>query len=332
MGCKRQMLTVEDREEISRGVAEGLFGCQIAARIGRDPSVVSREIARHGGRGGYRAYRADQRACKRRSRPKCRKLEADARLRAIVITLLGRGWSPDMIAGRLPIDYRDEQAVRVSHEAIYTWIYALPVGKLAEEGLRLRSGRARRKPRNGRVPRSPRITGIRWIDERPAEAAGRRVPGHWEGDLIIGRNGASAASTLVERVSRFLVLVPVAARDSGTVTAAVGGRIAGLPEAMRQSLTWDCGSEMAQHAALTLAAGIDVYFAHPHSPWERGTNENTNRWVREYLPKGTAIPDDTAYLQAIADELNDRPRRILGFRKPKEVFAELLTSEIASTG
>src|SRR6266568_3203435 len=295
MGCKRQMLTVEDREEISRGVAEGLFGCQIAARIGRDPSVVSREIARHGGRGGYRAYRADQRACKRRSRPKCRKLEADARLRAIVITLLGRGWSPDMIAGRLPIDYRDEQAVRVSHEAIYTWIYALPVGKLAE-------------------------------------AAGRRVPGHWEGDLIIGRNGASAASTLVERVSRFLVLVPVAARDSGTVTAAVGGRIAGLPEAMRQSLTWDCGSEMAQHAALTLAAGIDVYFAHPHSPWERGTNENTNRWVREYLPKGTAIPDDTAYLQAIADELNDRPRRILGFRKPKEVFAELLTSEIASTG
>src|SRR6266571_4419348 len=295
MGCKRQMLTVEDREEISRGVAEGLFGCQIAARIGRDPSVVSREIARHGGRGGYRAYRADQRACKRRSRPQCRKLEADARLRAIVITLLGRGWSPDMIAGRLPIDYRDEQAVRVSHEAIYTWIYALPVGKLAEEGLRLRSGRARRKPRNGRVPRSPRITGIRWIDERPAEAAGRRVPGHWEGDLIIGRNG-------------------------------------GLPEAMRQSLTWDCGSEMAQHAALTLAAGIDVYFAHPHSPWERGTNENTNRWVREYLPKGTAIPDDTAYLQAIADELNDRPRRILGFRKPKEVFAELLTSEIASTG
>src|SRR6266702_1667470 len=257
MGCKRQMLTVEDREEISRGVAEGLFGCQNAARIGRDPSVVSREIARHGGRGGYRAYRADQRACKRRSRPKCRKLEADARLRAIVITLLGRGWSPDMIAGRLPIDYRDEQAVRVSHEAIYTWIYALPVGKLAEEGLRLRSGRARRKPRDGRVPRSPRITGIRWIDERPAEAAGRRVPGHWEGDLIIGRNGASAASTLVERVSRFLVLVPVAARDSGTVTAAVGGRIAGLPEAMRQSLTWDCGSEMAQHAAL-LRPGVPV--------------------------------------------------------------------------
>lgn len=326
------MLTLEDREEISRGIELGLSGRQIAERIGRCPSVVSREIFRGGGRGFYRAWRSQRQAQRARRRSRPPKLAVDARLRAAVLPLLAEGWSPQQVAGRLPIDFPDEEAARVSHEAIYTWIYALPVGELARLGLRLRSRRVRRRPRRARGPRLPKITGIRWIDERPADAEGRQVPGHWEGDLIIGKNGASAASTLVERTSRFLILAPLAARDTGTVTAAVADRVAGLPDHLRRTLTWDCGTEMAGHAALSVAADIDVYFAHPHSPWERGTNEHTNRWIREYLPRGAVIPDDAANLQAVADRLNNRPRRILGYKKPKEVFAELLTNEIASTG
>lgn len=332
MGAVRQMLTLEDREEISRGIAEKRSSKEIAVRIGRCPSVVSREIGRHGGRARYRAARAERAARGARRRPKCRKLDADPVLRLIVTDLLKRGWSPEAAAYRLPIDYPDDQAVRVSHEAIYSWIYALPVGVMAAEGLALRSGRTRRRPARGRVPRSPRITGMRFIDDRPAQAEGRRVPGHWEGDLVVGKNCASAVSTLVERTSRYLILAPLASRDSATVTAAVAEKITGLPDTLRRTLTWDCGAEMAQHTALSIAADIDVYFAHPHSPWERGTNENTNRWLREYFPKGTTIPNNPDYLQAVADELNDRPRRILGWRKPNEVFAELLTSDIASTG
>jgi IS30 family transposase len=259
-------------------------------------------------------------------------LAGGGRVQQVVLGWLRRGYSPDQAAGRLRVEFPDDEGMHVSREAIYTWIYALPAGELARLGIRLRSGRRQRRPATGRTPRTPKITGIRWIDERPAEAAGRRVPGHWEGDLIIGKNGGSAASTLVERVSRYLILVPLAARDSPTVTTAIAERITGLPDTLRRSLTWDCGAEMAAHAALTLAADIDVYFAHPHSPWQRGTNESTNRWIREYLPRGTVIPNDPDHLAAIADELNDRPRRILGYKKPKEVFAELLTSEIASTG
>jgi IS30 family transposase len=326
------MLTLEDREEISRGIAEELTGKQIAVRIGRCPSVVSREIGRHGGRERYRAAHADRVAGRARRRPKCRRLDADPMLRQIVTDLLKRGWSPEAAAYRLPIDYPHDQAVRVSHEAVYSWIHALPVGVMQAEGIALRSGRTRRRPARGRVPRSPRITGMRFIDDRPAEAEGRQVPGHWEGDLVVGKNCASAVSTLVERTSRFLILAPLKSRDSATVSAAVAEQIKGLPDALRRTLTWDCGAEMARHAALSVAADIDIYFAHPHSPWERGTNENTNRWLREYFPKGTTIPNDPDYLQAVADELNDRPRRILGWRKPNEVFAELLTSQIASTG
>jgi IS30 family transposase len=332
MGQVRRMLTERDREEITRGIAEGLTGERIAARIGRDPSVVSREICRGGGRGFYRAWRSDRAAEKARRRPKPPRLAVDDRLREVVVGLLRRRYSPDQAAGRLRRDYPDDETMRVSHEAIYTWIYALPVGELAELGIRLRSGRRARRPARGRTPRTPKITGIRWIDDRPADAAGRQVPGHWEGDLIIGKNGGSAASTLVERVSRYLILVPLTARDTTTVTTAIAERITGLPDTLRRTLTWDCGAELAAHAALSVAADIDVYFAHPHSPWERGTNESTNRWIREYLPRGTVIPHDAQHLAAIADELNDRPRRILGYKKPKEVFAELLTSGIASTG
>ncbi|WP_395106634.1 IS30 family transposase [Actinomadura sp. SCN-SB] len=326
------MLTLADREEISRGIAEGVSNRAIAVRIGRCPSIVSREIVRHGGRERYRAAAADRAAGWARRCPKARRLEADAYLRLVVVELLKQGWSPQQVAGRLPLDHAADQHVRVSHEAIYGWIYALPKGELARQGLALRSGRTRRRPAHGRAPRAPRIRGMRWIDERPADAADRQVPGHWEGDLLVGKGGRTAVATLVERVSRFVVLVPLAGRDAATVSEAVIDQVKDLPEVLRRSLTRDCGSEMAEHASITLKADLPVYFAHPHSPWERGTNENTNRWLREYFPKGTAITGDPDYLQAVADELNNRPRAIFGFKKPKEVFAELLTSGVASTG
>jgi IS30 family transposase len=330
------MLTSDDREEISRGVAEGLAGKQIAAGIGRCPSIVSREIARHGGRKSYRGHHAAAGAQTSRRRPKPRRLDTDAALRRLVMTGLRRGWSPRQTAGRLHLEHPDDQTMRVSHETIYTWLYALPKGELktlAEQQIRLRSGRTTRRPATGRKPRQARITGMRMIDERPAEVTGRQVPGHWEGDLVIGKDGKTAVATLVERVSRFAVLLALPARDAHTVADKLIETIGDLPTLVYKSLTWDCGSEMAQHAAITLATDMPVFFAHPHSPWERGTNEHTNRWIREYLPRGTVIPDDQTYLDAIATELNNRPRAILNFLKPSEVFAEnLLTSPIASTG
>jgi transposase, IS30 family len=330
VGQVRRMLTETDREEITRGLAAGVSYKQIASRIGRDPSVVSREVHRGGGPGFYRAHRSHKAAAKARRRPKLHKLHQQGRLRDEVLRMLRDDLSPEQVAGRLRVEHVDDESMRVSHEGIYSWIYALPVGELAALGVRLRSGRPRRKPQ-GKAVRGPRISNIRWIDERPPEAEGRQVPGHWEGDLIVGKNNATAASTLVERQSRFLILIPLQGKDTDTVTAAVADRISGLPDALRRTLTWDCGGEMAAHAALSLAANIDVFFAHPHSPWERGTNEQTNRWIRQYLPKGTPIPNDPARLAEIADRLNRRPRRILGFRTPAEVFAELLTSPNAST-
>lgn len=334
---RRRMLTAADREEISRGLAAGVEQVVIAARIGRDPSVVSREIARHGGRDRYRAARAARAAASSRRRPKARKLDTDPRLRAQVIARLRAGYSPDQVAGRLRYEHPDQQARRVtgpiSHEAIYTWIYALPKGELAREGILLRSGRTRRRPRGRTRAPGARIVGMRSIDDRPVEATGRRVPGHWEGDLLIGRAGRSAMATLVERTSRYTVPValPAGRRDAATTCDALINAVADMPTGLRKTLTWDQGSEMAAHAAFSLATNVEVYFAHPHSPWERGTNENTNRLLREYFPRGTDITDDQTYLDLVARELNDRPRRILGYRTPTEVFTDLLASEIAST-
>ncbi len=327
---RRSPLTLEDREEISRGLAKGLEYRDIAASVGRDESVVSRDISRHGGPAGYRAWKADAAARESRSRPKERKVDEDPELKDCVTAGLKKGWSPEEISGRLAYERsRGETALSVSHEAIYTWIYAQPKGELARQGVYLRTGREQRKPRGRKKTPGARITGMISIEDRPAEAAGRVVPGHWEGDLIIGKQGRSSMGTLVERVSRYLIPVPLPrGHDAGEVKDGVFGSVRDLPGSMRKSLTWDQGSEMAQHAALTLAADLPVYFAHAHSPWERGTNENTNGLIREYLPKGTEIPSDPEYLRAIADSLNDRPRAILGFRKPNEVFAELLLQEV----
>lgn len=322
------MLTMLDREEISRGLAEDLEYQEIARRIGRDPSVISREVARHGGRASYRAAAADEAAAAARERPKKLAVERSMRLKVIVTDLLKDGWSPASIAGRLPIDYAGDQACRVSHEAIYQWIYATPVSALASELIRLRTGRTARKG-GRRPPPAPRITDPTYIDDRPADVAGRQVPGHWEGDLVIGKNGKTAVATLVERTSRFLVLVPLHGRDSLTVGRAVIAATHQLPEHMRASLTWDCGSEMAAHATVTKGS-MPVYFAHPHSPWERGSNENLNRIVREYFPKGVEITSDPKYLAMVACDINDRPRKIHNWKKPSEVFAELLESDASA--
>jgi IS30 family transposase len=284
------MLMLSDREEISRGLAEGLEFKEIGLRLGRDASVISREVGRHGGRAGYRAVGADTAACAARLRPKLLAVERSARLRAVVCRQLRGGWSPASIAGRLPIDYPDDDACRVSHEAIYQWVYAQPVSTLARELISLRTGRRAR--RGGRRPSpAPRIREPRYIDERPDEVAGRAVPGHWEGDLVIGRGGKTAVATLVERTSRFLILAPLTGRDALTVGDAVIAATGGLPEQIRRSLTWDCGTEMARHADIT-ATGLPVFFAHPHSPWERGSNENLNRIFREFFPKGVDITSD----------------------------------------
>ena len=324
----RLMLTLQEREEISRGLAEGLQYKDIAVRLDRDPSIISREVARHGGRACYRATGAEVAAAASRERPELLAVERSPRLRAVVIERLRAGWSPGSIAGRLPQLVPDDQAVRVSHEAIYQWVYAQPVSTLARELIRLRTGRPAR--RSGPRPEpAPRIREPRYIDERPAEVEGRAVPGHWEGDLVIGKNGKTAVATLVERTSRFLILVPLTGRDSLTVTDAVIAATDGLPGQIRRSLTWDCGSEMARHAAVT-ATGLPVFFAHPHSPWERGSNENLNRIVREFFPKGIPITSDPAYLAMVAAEINDRPRKIFDWKKPSEIFTELVESH-AST-
>jgi transposase, IS30 family len=328
MPAVRVLLTSTDREEISRGLAEGLLYKEIGVRIHRNPSIVSREVARHGGRTGYRAMAADTAAATARRRPKLFAVDRSPRLRKVVAERLRAGWSPASIAGRLPELVPGDNAVRVSHEAIYQWIYAQPVSTLARELIALRTGRPAR--RSGPRPEpAPRIREPRYLDERPPEVEGRAVPGHWEGDLVIGKNGKTAVATLVERTSRFLILVPLTGRDSLTVTDAVIAATDSLPAQIRRSLTWDCGAEMARHASIT-ATGLPVFFAHPHSPWQRGSNENLNRIVREFFPKGVPITSDPAYLAMVAAEINDRPRKIFDWKKPSEVFTELVESH-AST-
>jgi IS30 family transposase len=322
------MLTLSDREEISRGLAEGLRYKEIGLLISRNPLVVSREVAWHGGRTGYRAVGADDTAVVSRRRPKQYGVDRSPWLRGRVLGLLRVGWSPGSIAGRLPIDLPDDQACRVSHEAIYQWVYAQPVSTLARELISLRTGRQARTG-GKRPPPAPRIREPRYLEERPAGAGGRAVPGRWEGDLVIGKNGKTAVATLVERTSRFLILVPLAGRDSLTVGEAVIAATGGLPPQIRRSLTWDCGAEMARHAAIT-ATGLPVFFAHPHSPWERGSNENLNRILREFFPKGIPIPSDPDYLAMVASDINDRPRKIHNWKKPSEIFTELVESN-AST-
>jgi IS30 family transposase len=337
-------LSLEEREEIAVGRARGEGVREIARRLGRSPSVVSREVRRNASQRGYRASTAHRRARDRRRRPQQRLLDGELVLRERVLADLRHGRSPNQIAGRLKLEAADDTVglmegslpagrATVSHEAVYTWIYALPKGELARLGVMLPSGRTRRGPRRRpAAANGARIVGMRSIHDRPADALGRQVPGHWEGDLIVGRNGQSAAATLVDRATRFLIILalPGGKKADGLATA-LTEQVNGLPELVRKSLTWDQGTEMGRHAALTLATGLDVYFADPHSPWQRPTNENTNGIIRRYLPKGTEITDHQPYLTAIAEEINNQPRRCLGYLTPQEAFQRALAKGVAST-
>ena len=320
-------LTAAEREEISRGVAAGESGRQIAAQLGRAPSTVSRELARNGGRTRYRAQAADAAAFRRAQRPKPAKLALESRLRAVVEAKLAMRWSPQQIAGWLPLAYPQDPVMRMSHETIYLSLFVQSRGALRRELHRcLRTGRAMRYPRGKRLPQGRgQLRDTVHISQRPPEAADRAVPGHWEGDLVLGRR-PSAVGTLVERHSRYVLLFPLpdgftAERMRSALTTAV----LRLPQQLRHSLTWDHGKEMAEHTQFTIDSGVQVFFCDPRSPWQRGTNENTNGLLRQYLPKGADLRQfDQAALDAIAAELNGRPRQTLAFQTPSQVLADAL--------
>ena len=323
----QRCLSMAEREEISRGVAAGESCRQIAARLGRAPSTVSRELARNGGCHRYRAQAADVAAFRRVLRPKPAKLVTQPRLRAVVEAKLALRWSPEQIAGWLPLAYPQDPVMRVSHETIYLSLFIQSRGALRRELQRcLRTGRAMRYPRSKRLPQGRgQLRDTLHISERPSEAADRAVPGHWEGDLVFGKR-PSAVGTLVERHSRYLLLFPLP--DGVTahqVRPALTAAVLRLPEQLRRSLTWDQGREMAEHTQFTIDSGVQVFFCDPRSPWQRGTNENTNGLLRQYLPKGADLRQlNQAALNAIAAELNGRPRQTLGFRTPSQVLAEAL--------
>src|SRR5215471_4617856 len=325
-------LTLKEREDIAYLRGHHLGVRQIAAWIGRDRSTVSRELRRNisGSPRRYRALSAHIAACGRARRGRPRKLAAGGPVRALVCQLLRAGYSPGQIAGRLKRDYPHRPELQVSHETIYQALFVQGKGSLRTEvAAAVRCGRARRRrPRCHATEARGKITGMINISERPAEAADRAVPGHWEGDLIIGAAAGSAVVTLAERTTRYCLIIALPqGRTADAVSTALQAHITTLPAALRRSLTWDQGKEMARHAEFTIDTGIPVYFADPHSPWQRGTNENTNGLIRYYLPKGTDLSRHTqADLDAIARKLNTRPRRTLDYATPAEALNNLLVA------
>ncbi len=328
-------LSLAEREEIAVGVAQGLAYREIARRLGRPASTVSREVRRNSppaGPRGYRAMTAQVRAEERARRPKPAKLAANGGLRAAVQGKLTEKWSPEQVSAWLRREFPDRGEMRVSPETIYQALYVQGRGALRRElAACLRTGRALRRPRRRTDERRGRIPGMVSISERPAEAADRAVPGHWEGDLIEGKGGRSQIGTLVERTTRFTMLVPLpGGKGAPAVADALIPVIAGLPDAVRRSLTWDQGKEMSQHARIAVAADCEIYFCDPHSPWQRGSNENTNGLLRQYFPKGTDLSAHSPqHLRDVADELNGRPRKTLGWKTPAEAMAGLLGSQAA---
>jgi IS30 family transposase len=298
----------------------------MAAGLGRAASTLSREIGRNSAGWDYRAVRAQRYARERRARCGCRRLDGDARLRRWVFGRLHRYWSPQQIARELKRRFARDPKMRLSHEALYTYLYVLPRGALKQELLAcLRQHRKRRRPRSRGEDRRGHITEMISIEERPAEVADRAVPGHWEGDLIMGRANRSALGTLVERTTRTLILVPLKNKEATQVRRAYAREVKSLPRQMRRSLTYDRGKEMAEHRLFTQHTQMKVYFAHPMSPWERGTNENTNGLLRQFFPKGTDFSKLTRrQIKRVQHLMNERPRKVLDWRSPYEAFNELL--------
>lgn len=323
----RLALTLTEREEISRGIAAGESARKIAARLSRAPSTVTREVGRHGGRRRYRAAEADKRAWDNARRPQTCKLARDPALSQLVAAKLREDWSPEQIAGWLKAEFPADQTMKVSHEAIYLTLFIQARGALKRELIaHLRRTRSLRRPRS--TKRANRGQGqlveAVSIRERPPEAEDRAIPGHWEGDLLAGAANTHIA-TLVERHSRFVLLVAVDGKDTRSVTRALSEQLRRLPQQLRSSLTWDRGMEMAEHARFTIATDVRVYFCDPHSPWQRGSNENTNGLLRQYLPKGTDLSRFTQPdLDAIAAKLNTRPRETLAFNTPADTLEKVL--------
>ena len=319
-------LRLEEREEISRGVAAGDSIRRIARRLGRAPSTVSREVRRHGGRAAYRASDADARALERARRPKCCHLASHRRLRWRVAQKLALQWSPRQISGWLRREFPADQDMQVSHETIYKSLFVQARGVLKKELMaHLRTRRQMRQAKSGTLKNGlGSIVDAISIRERPAEAEDRAVPGHWEGDLLAGSNNTHIA-TLVERHTRFAILIKVDSKDTATVVSALTKHVRRLPSQLRRSLTWDRGKEMADHKHFTLATDVKVYFCDPRSPWQRGSNENTNGLLRQYFPKGKDLSIyPQAYLDKIAKRLNQRPRETLGFECPADRLRSVL--------
>ena len=323
-------LTFTEREDISRGIASGSSMREIARHLDRAASTVSREVSRHGGRPGYRAHEADSHAGSSALRPKRCLLAVNRRLRNIVASKLVLDWSPEQISGWLKTQYPDDESLRVSHETIYRSLFIQARGVLKKELLEhLRSKRRMRRSRHASPSGQSRgkIVDAISIRERPADVEDRAIPGHWEGDLLSGAKNSYIA-TLVERHSRFAMLIKVPSKETDVVVAALSRHVRRLPATLRRSLTWDRGLEMAKHKDFTVATDVKVYFCDPQSPWQRGTNENTNLLLRQYFPRGT---DLSSYSQAQLDQvslrLNQRPRKTLGFQTP----ASKLHASVAST-
>ena len=319
-------LRLEEREEISRGIAVGQSIRRIAQGLGRAPSTVSREIRRNGGSQGYRANQADRSAWERALRPKPCRLALHRELRWRVAQKLALQWSPEQISGWLKREFPTDQDMQISHEAIYRSLFVQTRGVLKKElTAHLRTRRQMRLPKSHNAGSGQgRILDMVSIRERPAEAEDRAVPGHWEGDLLTGANDTHIA-TLIERHSRFTMLVKLPRKDTTTVVAALAKHVRKLPEQLRRSLTWDQGKEMHAHKRFTAATKVQVYFCDPRSPWQRGSNENTNGLVRQYFPRGTNFARiSQAYLNAIALRLNQRPRKTLGFETPADKLQAVL--------
>lgn len=330
MQRKYKRLSAWEREEISLNLVQGLSYAAIARNLARTTSTISREVGRNSVKTGYRpisAQRKSTHSARARKYGK-RRLLLEEKLCSYVLEKLKQKWSPDEISSRLRVEYPLDMSMRISAEAIYQFIYVLPRGELKKELLQsLRQERAyrRKQERNKGTENRGKISEMLSIEERPKEVESRSVPGHWEGDLILGKYKRSALATLVERTTRYTILVPLAAKDACSVRESLAREFQKLPKELALSLTYDQGKEMSQHKQFTIVTKIQVYFAHPSSPWERGTNENTNGLIRQYFPKGTDFSTITkTEIKRVERELNDRPRKVLNYLKPVEVIQQIV--------